>query len=69
MPEKNYSKMSKKELLKEFEAEKKNWNGLQKRGSFSGLAISGRLDTIQQLMEERGYAFKPIYMEINIEVG
>ena len=66
---KNYTKMSKVRLLREFEKEKDNWRRLPRKGSFSGLAVSERLDTIQQLMEKRGYTFKPLYMEITIEVG
>lgn len=64
--EKNYTKMNKARLLKEFEKEKKNWKSLPRKSSFSGLAVSGRLDSIQQLMEKRGYDFEPFYMEINM---
>jgi hypothetical protein len=67
--EKNYTKMSKQRLLREFEKEKKNWFSLPRRSSYSGLAVSSRLDRIQQLMVKRRYSFKPVYMEITIEVG
>jgi hypothetical protein len=62
----DYSKLTKKELLEQFEIEKKNWNSLPRKSSFSGLAVSSRLDKIQQTMESRGYDFEPIYMEINM---
>lgn len=66
MTERNYKKMSKARLLREFEREKKNWFSLPRRSSFSGLAVSDRLERIQQLMESRGYDFKPVFMEINM---
>jgi hypothetical protein len=66
---KNYSKMNKARLLKEFEKEKSNFNSLPRKGSFSELAIADRLNSIQQLMEKRGYTFKPFYMEIDVEIG
>lgn len=64
--QKNYTKMSRTRLLREFEKEKANWKSLPRKSSFSGLAISERLEKIQQLMEKRGYDFNPIYMEINM---
>jgi hypothetical protein len=66
---KNYKKMSKQALLREFVKEKQHWNRLPRRESFSGLALADNLEAIQQLMEKRGYTFKPFYMEIGIEGG
>lgn len=68
MSEKNYTKMNKDRLLLEFEKEKKNWRSLPRRDSFSGFAISDRLNKIQQLMFKRGYSFKPHYTEITIGI-
>ena len=65
----DYKKLKKTELLKQFEIEKKKFNSLPRRDSFSGLAISDRCNRIQQEMFRRGYDFKPFYMEIDIEVG
>jgi tRNA splicing ligase len=62
----DYSKLNQKDLVEQFEIEKKNWASLPRKSSFSGLAISGRLDKIQQIMKSRGYDFEPIYMEINM---
>ena len=61
--------MSNTELLAEFELEKKNFNSLQKKGSFSGLAISGRLEEIQELMDSKGIDFEPFYMNITVDIG
>lgn len=62
---KKYTKMSSVRLLKELEKEKKNWKSLPKRNSFSGLAVSGRLEEIQQVLERREIEFEPIYTTIN----
>lgn len=64
--EKNYTKMSKARLFREFEKEKKNWKSLPRKSSFGGLAVSGHLNSIQQLMEKRGYDFESFHTEINI---
>jgi len=61
--------MNKARLLKEFEKEKINWGCLPRKDSFSGLGTADRLNRIQQTMHRRGYDFKPLYMEINIEIG
>ena len=65
----NYTKLSARKLRAEFARQSKAWRSLQKKESFSGLGISGRLERIQQELERRGLPFEPLYMEINIEVG
>ena len=61
--------MNKARLLREFKKEKMNWGCLPRKDSFSGLAIADNLNRIQQTMHRRGYNLKPLYMEINVEVG
>ena len=64
-----YSKMSEKRLRAELKKESEAFSRLPRRDSFSGLAIGGRLDEIQQEMRRRGLKWKPFYAEISIEVG
>lgn len=65
----SYSQMSQADLMREFEIEKRAFQSLPRKDSFSGLSISERLDRIQQTMESRGYDFKPYYMTINVGIG
>jgi broad specificity phosphatase PhoE len=65
----DYDKMTEAELREQFDIERKNWKQCPKKGSFSGLAISERCEKIQQIMDERGYDFIPLYMTINVDIG
>jgi hypothetical protein len=62
----NYSKYSTARLLKSLAREKKMWHSLPRKSSFSGLAVSGRLEKIQTILENREAKFEPIYTEINM---
>ena len=56
-------------LQKEQAADWKAFQRLPKKGSFSGLAISERLEKTQQRLDKLGEEGVRHYTEINIEVG
>lgn len=64
-----YTRYSTKALRRAFTIQKARWHSLPSRRSFSALHISGRLDSIQQVLAARRVRFTPFHTEVYMEVG
>lgn len=56
-----------KKLIKEVDKEWKNWKELRRKSSWGGIAISGRINKLQQELYFHGDRSRTQLVEINIE--
>lgn len=65
----NYQQMTKSQLRKALKKKVAAFEALPRRDSFSGLGISGKINSIQQEMYRRNMTWDHYIAEINVEVG